>query len=406
MPAFYSRTGLSRLRRRRNPRVHGLSSTDFEGAYLRERSRANRSLRPLSVVTFGLVDGSKRDLAEATRIACEHVRCSDDVGRLDRRTVAVLLPETDGDQDWILADRLRTLLTRAGISADPDVLALPDRVRVGATSAARRDDDEDQNPPRDPGGPEERRVLEPVEPWANEPAAVERESDERVASAVDSLASVARSAARPVGDLWAESCKPLSIWRRAVDIAVSGAGLIALAPLLAIVAIAVKLTTSGPAIFVQKRAGVGGRPFSFFKFRSMYHGAERQRAALASANEQGGPIFKIKNDPRLTPIGRLLRKTSIDELPQLYNVLVGDMTLIGPRPPTLDEVAAYEPWQRDRLSVPGGLTCIWQVSGRSDIGFDEWVRMDLRYALTRSPLVDLSLVSRTFKAVATGRGAY
>lgn len=419
MPAFYSRTGLSRLRRRDHARLHGLSSTEFESAYLRERSRANRSLQPLSIVTYGLASGSHDELATASRIACDDVRCSDVVGRLDRRTVAVLLPETNGEEAWVLADRLRTRLSLAGVVADPEVLTLnrpePPRSRDndGPTNGTPVPADRRNGgaPPLDANGFDhsDRRGLEPLEPWPEDVPAAEQESDsetdERVASAAHGF-PLALTHERPIGDLWLETCKSLSVWRRAVDIAVAGTGLVVLTPLFALVAVLVKLTSPGPVFFVQKRAGVGGAPFSFIKFRSMYVDAEQRRAALETRNEKDGPIFKIKNDPRLTPIGRLIRKTSIDELPQLFNVLVGDMTLIGPRPPTLNEVAAYKPWQRDRLSVPGGLTCIWQVSGRSDVGFDDWVRMDLRYAQTRSPFLDLSLVSRTFRAVATGRGAY
>lgn len=415
MPAFYSRTGLSRLRRRRDTRLHGLSSTEFESAYLRERSRAYRTHQALSIVTFGLHPRSSRDLAVASRIACEDVRCSDVVGRLDRRTVAVLLPDTDGGQAWVFADRLRRKLAIADLSADPEVLTLGppssgSGERRGDASSDRVNGSAPRNGEEHPHhrnglDAKERRGLEPLDPWPDHEAQEEQDDDERVASAQEAL-PVANATQRPVGDLWLETCKPLSPWRRALDVAVSGTALVALSPLLALVALAVKLTSPGPVFFVQKRAGVGGQPFSFIKFRSMYVDAEERKAALQAQNEKDGPIFKIKNDPRLTPLGRFIRKASIDELPQLYNVLVGDMTLIGPRPPTMNEVAAYEPWQRDRLSVPGGLTCIWQVSGRSDVGFDDWVRMDLRYAQTRNPMLDLSVVSRTFKAVATGRGAY
>lgn len=200
--------------------------------------------------------------------------------------------------------------------------------------------------------------------------------------------------------------QPVSFRRRALDICVASGMLLLLSPLLLCVAVAVKLTSAGPILFRQQRAGQGGVPFTFYKFRSMYLDAEARKAALASSNEQSGPVFKMKNDPRMTPLGRLIRRASIDELPQLYNVLIGDMTLVGPRPPTLDEVEKYEPWQRDRLSVKGGLTCIWQVSGRSEIGFQDWVRMDLRYARQRGLAMDIGLLAKTAKAVVSGRGAY
>jgi lipopolysaccharide/colanic/teichoic acid biosynthesis glycosyltransferase len=159
-------------------------------------------------------------------------------------------------------------------------------------------------------------------------------------------------------------------------------------------------------IFRQTRIGRGGRPFVLFKFRTMCADAEKLKELLRARNEQTGPVFKMRRDPRVTRVGRLLRSTSIDELPQLWNVLRGDMTLVGPRPPTPDEVPKYEQWQRRRLSLTPGLTCIWQVSGRAEIGFLEWVRMDVRYAQRRSFWGDLRLLARTIPAILSGRGAH
>jgi lipopolysaccharide/colanic/teichoic acid biosynthesis glycosyltransferase len=173
-----------------------------------------------------------------------------------------------------------------------------------------------------------------------------------------------------------------------------------------LVALLIKLDSPGPVFFRQIRAGLGGRPFVMYKFRSMRAGADAQKQDLHALNEKDGPIFKIRNDPRMTKVGRMLRKTSIDEMPQLWNVVKGDMTFVGPRPPTIDEVANYRPWQRRRLARTGGLTCIWQVSGRSEIGFEEWVRMDLRYVERQNMLLDLKLVAKTAGAVVSGRGAY
>jgi lipopolysaccharide/colanic/teichoic acid biosynthesis glycosyltransferase len=183
--------------------------------------------------------------------------------------------------------------------------------------------------------------------------------------------------------------------------------LLALAsPLILIVAAAVRLSSPGPILFRQKRAGLGGSPFAFLKFRTMRVNADAEKPLLLPYNEQSGPVFKMAHDPRVTAVGRILRKTSIDELPQLWNVIRGEMSLVGPRPPTLDEVARYAPWQMKRLSVTPGVTCIWQVSGRSEVGFEEWVRMDIRYSRTRSLLLDLALLLRTLPAVLSGRGAH
>ena len=194
--------------------------------------------------------------------------------------------------------------------------------------------------------------------------------------------------------------------KRALDIAGSAALLALLGPLMALIAIAVKLTSPGPVLFRQVRAGSNGRPFVMLKFRSMCVGAEALLAQLAAANEMSGPVFKMRNDPRLTPIGRFLRRTSFDELPQLWNVLKGDMSLVGPRPPVPAEVVRYEPWQRRRLSMKPGLTCLWQVSGRSEIAdFDQWMKLDLEYIDNWSLTLDLHILLRTFPAVMGGRGA-
>ena len=194
-------------------------------------------------------------------------------------------------------------------------------------------------------------------------------------------------------------------FKRLFDIVASGVALWVLAPMLLVVAALLKLTSRGPLLFRQTRTGLHGRPFQMLKFRTMVVNAEALKDALAKQNEVDGPVFKMKKDPRITPIGRILRKFSIDELPQLINVLRGDMTVVGPRPPLPAEVAKYEPWQRRRLSVRPGLTCIWQVSGRNEISFEQWMYMDLQYIDTWSFSKDLGLILKTFPVVLTGRGA-
>jgi exopolysaccharide biosynthesis polyprenyl glycosylphosphotransferase len=174
----------------------------------------------------------------------------------------------------------------------------------------------------------------------------------------------------------------------------------------ALVAIAIKLDSPGPVIFAQTRIGRGERPFTVFKFRTMVVDAEARKAELAALNEADGPLFKIRADPRLTRIGGFLRRYSIDELPQLWNILLGEMSWVGPRPPTPDEVAQYEEWHRRRLEVLPGLTGLWQVLGRSDTSFDEMVRLDIYYAESWTPGLDLRIILQTIPAVLAGRGAY
>ena len=185
------------------------------------------------------------------------------------------------------------------------------------------------------------------------------------------------------------------------------AALIVLAPLFIILAILIKLTSPGPVFFVQVRIGQHGRGFCFYKFRSMYVDAEQRKQELLAKNESAdGVIFKMKDDPRITPIGRIIRKTSMDELPQFLNVLFGDMSLVGPRPPVPAEVREYSIEARKRLNVKPGLTCLWQVSGRSDIPFKEQVKLDKEYISSRSLKSDFLILLRTIPAILSGRGAY
>lgn len=192
--------------------------------------------------------------------------------------------------------------------------------------------------------------------------------------------------------------------KRVVDIAGSVALIVFLAPLCLVTWVVLWMTTRGRPIFEQVRIGEGGQPFTLYKFRTMSPDADRCRTQVR--NEQSGPVFKNRYDPRITPLGRWLRKFSIDELPQLFNVLKGDMSLVGPRPPILSEVTRYSDWQLRRLSVKPGLTCVWQVSGRCEIGFEDWVRMDLWYIDHQSLRLDVTLLLRTPAAVLSCRGAY
>ncbi len=203
---------------------------------------------------------------------------------------------------------------------------------------------------------------------------------------------------------------PDKLWhllgKRIFDFCASCCALILLTPLFIVVAILIKLTSSGPIFFCQERSTLNGRKFLLYKFRTMVKDAEQKLKDLLVHNEMQGPVFKMENDPRLTPIGKFLRKFSIDELPQLWNVLVGDMSLVGPRPPIPSEVAKYEPWQRRRLSMRPGITCIWQVSGRSKIiDFNEWMKLDLEYIDNWSLWLDTKILIKTIPVVLFGIGA-
>jgi lipopolysaccharide/colanic/teichoic acid biosynthesis glycosyltransferase len=194
--------------------------------------------------------------------------------------------------------------------------------------------------------------------------------------------------------------------KRVLDIGLASLGLVATFPIWLGILIAIRLDSPGPSIFVQQRVGRHGRTFRFFKFRSMYADAEQRLAEVRAQNEVDGPVFKIRKDPRVTRVGAFLRRSSLDELPQLINILRGDMSLVGPRPPLPAEVAQYRPSDSVRLSVKPGLTCLWQISGRSNVSFDQWMELDREYVRNLSLWMDLIILVRTFKAVLSMRGAY
>jgi exopolysaccharide biosynthesis polyprenyl glycosylphosphotransferase len=196
------------------------------------------------------------------------------------------------------------------------------------------------------------------------------------------------------------------VLKRAFDIVASAVMLVLASPVLAAVATAIKLDSPGPVFFRQRRVGLHGREFVFYKFRSMCVDAETRLESLRQFNEVTGPVFKMRRDPRVTKVGRFLRRTSIDELPQFWNVLKGEMSVVGPRPPTPDEVRKYKPWQRRRLSMKPGITCTWQVSGRSDIDFDRWMQLDLAYIDNWSLWNDVQICVKTIPAVLSSRGAH
>ncbi len=193
--------------------------------------------------------------------------------------------------------------------------------------------------------------------------------------------------------------------KRMLDIAVSLMLLGLSLPVIVLAALAIKLTSPGSVVFKQKRIGLNGRTFTLYKFRTMIANAHERLGEVSHLNEMTGPVFKATNDPRITAVGRIMRKFSFDELPQLWNVLKGDMSLVGPRPPIPEEVRSYHRWQRRRLSMKPGLTCLWQVNGRNNVDFDRWMQMDLQYIDNWSPSLDLKILLRTIPAVLLGRGA-
>lgn len=239
----------------------------------------------------------------------------------------------------------------------------------------------------------------PSQPQASEPFVLP-ERAERLRAQVDWAACLPERAA---GLSWSvqQSVK------RGLDVILAAAGLVLLMPLFLLVAVLVKFSSRGPVLYEWRALGHRGRPFIAYKFRTMVVGADAKKEEYAALNEMIGPVFKLRSDPRVTPLGRWLRKFSIDELPQLWSVLKGDMSLVGPRPPLPEEFSRYEEWQCGKLAVKPGITCYWQVSGRSEISdFSTWARLDLQYIREWNLWLDFKLLLRTIPAVLSGRGAY
>ena len=238
---------------------------------------------------------------------------------------------------------------------------------------------------------------------------LERSKDADLDQLVRELASRTRGNRRRSLRLlaWKVTVKASYATKRLMDIVLSAVGMLLLSPVYLAIAAAVKLSSPGPVFFVQTRVGRYGRYFKFYKFRSMRQDAEAQKAALMARNEsKDGVIFKMKDDPRITKVGRFLRRTSLDELPQLWNVFIGDMSLVGPRPPVPSEVLEYTLEDRKRLDVIPGITCLWQIKGRSEIPFNEQVRLDKEYILAPSVWKDIVILFKTIPAILGGRGAY
>ena len=356
------------------PPAHGLhNSARMQQLLARERMRSDRGDSIFSLLTFSSAARlSAVELAKLDGVLSARIRATDDAGLLAEDRVGILLPETSPQGAWTLAADLVQRLPAELRDLKPDVFTYPSQ--------------------DDP-------LEEPAEVAVElQPAGGNR----RRGAGRDLAVRCSAAPAQPMSSLFLQ---PLPLWKRAIDVAVALNAIVVLSPLLLAVAAAVKLTSHGPVIFRQKRDTLGGRQFMIYKFRTMSVDAEAKKDALREFSEQDGPAFKITNDPRITPIGKFLRTTSIDELPQLFNVLLGDMTLVGPRAMDSRESNGCEPWQRRRLDVTAGITCIWQVRGRSQVSFADWMRMDLRYIRTRSMAADLKLLVETVPAVVVGRGA-
>jgi lipopolysaccharide/colanic/teichoic acid biosynthesis glycosyltransferase len=342
----------------RRPPVGGLgqllSRSQLLHALDRERARSDRSGREFSLVSLSL---REEHITALVRVLQDRLRLTDDKGRLAPDRVGLVLPETNAAGARVLVRDICRDFSDYG-KIDAGIFIYPTDEEKGSFHIA---------------------------------CGNEYEYEELSAANVHSM--------RPL------LTQQIAPWTRCMDIVGAIVGLTIAAPIMAGAALLIKLNSLGPVFFAQQRTGLGGQPFTMYKMRTMQVSAESEKAGLRSFSEQDGPAFKLANDPRVTAIGRILRKTSIDELPQLWNILRGEMSLVGPRPLPCDESDACESWQKRRLDVMPGLTCIWQVEGRSLVTFDEWARMDVEYVRTRSLWTDAKLILRTIPAVLFKKGA-
>ena len=354
---FWTRIRSTLGRRSDDPTGILLSANEMHDHIDRERMRADRSGTPFAVVNFTLVDNDHREtaIAELARILRLRLRGSDRAGMLGDGRISLLLPDTPIEGSRKLANEVRAMWFAEAPVPKFEIFVYP--------------------------------------------------SEQTKTELFDQVLPDLLSGKGPVHGVEVLVMKRMPVWKRCIDIAGAAVGLVLLSPLFFVVALGIKLTSPGPIIFKQQRSGRAGKPFWLYKFRSMVTDAEEKKQELLELNEQDGPAFKMERDPRVTAIGRFLRATTVDELPQLWNVLKGDMSLVGPRPLPCGESDECEGWQRRRLDVTPGLTCFWQVKDeRTKIPFVDWVRMDLKYVKSRSPKLDLSLITETIRYIFRRKG--
>ena len=405
----------------------------------RECACADRNGREFSLVLFRVKSEKKASVStqRLARTILSRARLTDEVGWFSDNYICALLPDTAVEGARIFTSSVCDLVERKAPRPLAVVYSYPgNMVTSGEVSEAARprgdrfkdQDDDDRSNGGNGGGRLQLTVNPRITGNSVRNAATVMRTVASGVSRLEETVEAAPSAFMTRSDLMpalkqglktelsasqlpANSIHeflvhPIPMWKRMLDIIGAATALLVFSPVMLIVAIGIKLTSNGgPVLFTQNRAGLGGKPFKIYKFRTMVVDAEAKKQSLRALSEQDGPAFKLANDPRITPFGRLLRKTSLDELPQLWNVLVGDMSLVGPRPLPIEEAERCLQWQRRRLDVTPGLTCIWQVKGRSTVTFAEWIRMDVEYIRRRTIIHDLSLLMMTVPAVLLRKGA-
>lgn len=346
-----------------------LSQRQLQRVLAKERMRADRDQSVFSLIILRVAEmrDVQRTSVKLARILHRRLRETDEKGHLNFGRIGVVLPSTeDPGAQLVLSDILR-LANESGLHIEGETFVYPEEGRRGG----KRSDDT-------------------VEVGLDEESAVGADAESM---------HVSRTAAMPIS-----FCVPqYPTWKRALDIAGAGFGLLMAAPVILIACGIIRLTSRGPSFFAQERVGYLGRRFWIYKLRTMVINAEDLKGELMERNERDGPAFKMRNDPRITRFGYMLRSTGLDELPQLFNVLSGDMSLVGPRPLPVDEADQCQPWQKARMDTKPGLTCYWQLAKSRKMSFVEWMRLDMRYARACNLWLDTKLILSTFSAVILGK---
>lgn len=411
-----------------------LSADEMERLLIKERIRCDRYQQFFSLVIVqlqpeldGLRSAQERLLA---RFLSSKLRVIDDFGLLRNGGLGILLPMTNIEGGKVVLNKVMEHASHNALNIKGDVFAYCGRLVEKNGSHIDDDDDSfnDQNNQNNSffdslSDLEKERSRLIHDYWTkdgNRESAFSSDFKELSslpnhsvfstnAIATDVVSKAVRadldtqSIVRGSSDLLSLCTKPYPCWKRQIDIFAASIGLFVSLPILVLAGVAVKLTSNGPVFFKQLRCGQFGRPFLIYKLRTMSNNAEQTKHLLEDLNERDGPAFKIQNDPRVTPVGKFLRATGIDELPQLFNVLKGEMGIVGPRPLPVAEDEKCSTWQQRRLDTKPGITCLWQISKSRKMTFDEWMRLDLQYLNKRSLRYDIALVLRTVKAVFLGR---
>lgn len=349
-----------------------LNQRELQRVLGKERMRADRESTCFGLIILRVTDlkSVRGTTLRLAKLLHRRLRETDEKGHLNYGRIGVVLPATDEDgTQLVLADILRQA-AELRLPIEGEAFVYPERPkRRGSGSGADSSSDTIEMSP------------EEVEAVSFEPAA---------RSKVEAIPASMLAVSYPT-------------WKRGLDIAAASFGLLLSAPFILLAAILIRSTSKGPAFFAQRRIGYLGQTFLIYKLRTMVVNAEDLKVGLMDRNERDGPAFKMRNDPRITRVGRILRSTGLDELPQLWNVLSGDMSIVGPRPLPVSEAEQCKPWQRARMYTKPGLTCYWQLAKSRKMSFTEWMRLDMRYARARNFWLDLKLIFSTFTAVVLGR---